>query len=223
MTEFVIILPVLMLMIFGALQFALIYNAKNTLNFATFEATRAGTLHNGSYDAVYEGFARGLAPLYTHDNTVDAVHAARDKIRNEPQRVCIERINPPSTAFQDFAVWNNDDNTDEIPSDNLMYRDPTPGNYSRLSPQDATLLKVRISYCYKMVVPVVNKTIGYMLTGQQDPLYNPKGDNRQGYGTKGHFRWTCLHDLSGIPIQSQAILRMQSPVREDPAFRTDCD
>jgi hypothetical protein len=41
----VVLLPVMLLLIFGTIQFALIYHAKITLNYAAFEGARAGTLN----------------------------------------------------------------------------------------------------------------------------------------------------------------------------------
>ena len=65
MTEFLIVLPVMLLLVLGILQFALIYQAKITLNYAAFETARAGSLNNGSRDAMNLAFASGMAPLYT--------------------------------------------------------------------------------------------------------------------------------------------------------------
>ena len=44
MVEFICVLVPLLLLILGAIQFALIYQAKITLNYAAFEAARAGSL-----------------------------------------------------------------------------------------------------------------------------------------------------------------------------------
>jgi len=65
MTEFFIVLPVMLLLVLGILQFALIYQAKITLNYAAFEAARAGSLNNGNRDAMNLAFASSMAPLYT--------------------------------------------------------------------------------------------------------------------------------------------------------------
>ena len=65
MVEFLIVLPVMLLLLMGILQFAFIYQAKITLNYAAFEAARAGSLNNASMDAMEAAFASGMAPLYT--------------------------------------------------------------------------------------------------------------------------------------------------------------
>ena len=66
MVEFLIVLPVMLLLVLGILQFALIYQAKITLNYAAFETARAGSLNNGNRDAMNLAFASSMAPLYTN-------------------------------------------------------------------------------------------------------------------------------------------------------------
>ncbi|GJM05195.1 MAG: hypothetical protein DHS20C09_11860 [marine bacterium B5-7] len=64
MVEFVIIIPVLLMLVLGIIQFALVYKAKITLNYATFQTVRAGTLNNASLSAMQTAFASNMAPLY---------------------------------------------------------------------------------------------------------------------------------------------------------------
>ncbi len=65
MVEFLVVTPVMLLLVMGILQFALIYQAKITLNYATFQTVRAGTLNNGSLAAMNQAFTSNMAPLYT--------------------------------------------------------------------------------------------------------------------------------------------------------------
>ncbi len=228
MVEFIIVFPVLILLLLGALQFGLIYHAKTTLNYATFEATRAGALNHGDPERIGDAFARGLSPLYTHDDTVRAVQTARDKVMAEVKAaefVCIERISPNSSHFRDLAI-TGPDGDDEIPNDNLMYRDPAPAGTPSLSIQDANLLKLRITYCYPMYVPFVNETIRAVSLGLRNS-FNPDGLDSGyqpqvvvGSAAKKSFLYNC-YDKRRIPIQAQAILRMQTPIREYP-FPESC-
>lgn len=66
MVEFLIVVPVMLLLVLGILQFALIYQAKVTLNYAAFETARAGSLNHGNRDAMNLAFASSMAPLYTN-------------------------------------------------------------------------------------------------------------------------------------------------------------
>lgn len=201
MTEFIIVWPVLVLLVFGTLQLILIYLAKSTLNLATFEATRAGSLNQAQREHVDMGFVRGMAPLYsTH---IQTINDARQKIMTEIEddNVCIERINPTVAAFDEFANVDG-----EIPNDNLMFRDPTLR--SGVSIQEANLLKLRVTYCYEMIVPIMNRMIPEMM--------NVAG------ATGGSFEQGCW-ERSRIPIKAQGILRMQSPPINDNGFDSSCD
>ena len=65
MVEFLIVFPVMLMLVMGILQFALIYQAKVTLNYATFQTVRSGTINNASLSAMQLAFASNMAPLYT--------------------------------------------------------------------------------------------------------------------------------------------------------------
>ncbi len=65
MVEFLIVFPVMLLLVMGILQFAFIYQAKITLNYATFQTARAGSLNNISMSAMQMAFSSNMAPLYT--------------------------------------------------------------------------------------------------------------------------------------------------------------
>ena len=65
MTEFVIVLPVMLLLVMGIIQFAMIYKAKITLNYATFQTVRAGSLNHTNTSDMEMAFASNMAPLYT--------------------------------------------------------------------------------------------------------------------------------------------------------------
>jgi Flp pilus assembly protein TadG len=69
MVEFLIVLPVLLLLVLGILQFAQIYKAKITLNYAAFETARSGSLNHARKTAMEAAFARSMAPLYTNRYT----------------------------------------------------------------------------------------------------------------------------------------------------------
>lgn len=207
MTEFLVVMPVMLLLILGAIQFILIYQTKTTLNYATFEAVRAGTLENASRTSIEHGLTRGLAPLFARfPTTVEQagtsdgynalavkVKAAREFARDEITNgyVKIELLHPTSEMFDKFP-----DNT--IPNDHLGFRE----NINGVSVQDANLLKIRISYCMKLIVPLVNSLIA------------DKGDDKFNLncGDAGEQR---------LNIVSTATMRMQSPAikcKVDPCF-----
>jgi len=188
MTEFLVILPVMLLLILGAIQFVLIYQVKITLNYATFEGARAGSLENASRKSVDNGLTRGLAPLFARFSTtrefaggndyaelaekvIDARQFARDEITNG--HIKIELLNPTVRMFQAF---NN-----AIPNDHLSFREEENG----INLQEANLLKIRVTYCMNLIVPMVNNLISTVAGGNCQRLR--------------------------FPVVSTSIIRMQSP------------
>lgn len=195
MVEILAILPAMLLIICATIQFALIYHAKITLNYAVFEAARAGTMNNAQFEPVLEGFARGLAPLYSYDpddtDQVGAFQTARDKVLGEnPDFIRIERLSPSKKDFSTFAE------IDSIPNDNLRFRSSSPDQITNRTLQDANLLHLRVTYCYPLYVPGVNALIS---------------------GVACSIGW-CGNDQSDnpsprIPLTSTAVMRMQSPAK----------
>jgi hypothetical protein len=76
MVEFIVILPTLLLLTLGIIQFAQIYIAKNTLDLAAFEGVRQGTLNNAKSSAIKCGIAQGLMPLFGGNETPNAAGTA---------------------------------------------------------------------------------------------------------------------------------------------------
>src|SRR5450631_4211634 len=64
MIEYLIIFPALLLLVLGAIQFALIYQAKFTLNYATFMGARQGALKNAKLTSIKDGVAGGMTPMF---------------------------------------------------------------------------------------------------------------------------------------------------------------
>lgn len=242
MIETAIIGTVLILLVFGAFQFALIYKAKITLNYATFEAARIGAVNQAQMTFIENAFANAMAALYTNDDNVDEIREARCRVRTEiyggdPYNVCtaagstpsapdpnevwvnIEMLNPLPAHFE---VGNHGVSVDagfEIPNDNLMYR--PPDIKAGVSIQDANLLKIRVTYCYPMIVPLVNRTIGALinLVDAGEDIESARPDWNAQYRAyledegDASFRDRCLFDDPNprIPLNAQAIVRMQSP------------
>lgn len=207
MVELLAILTAMSGLILVTIQFALIWHAKITLNYATFEAVRAGTLNNATFDAVKEGFSRGLAPLYSYDkhdkDQVGAFQEGRDRVWKEfdakEKLVRIERLNPTDQAFADFA-----DDEGYIPNDNLRFRSSTVSQHSRSSLQDANLLHLRVTYWYPMYVPFVNKLIFKKIICRD--------------GGKWKRDPVCGQEIPKIPLTTTSVMRMQSPPKKDSNF-----
>jgi hypothetical protein len=221
MVEFLVVLPLLLLLLFGTLQIALILHAKVTLNYAAFEAARAGSLNSARMFFMESAVARTLAALYTHANNVTQFKNGRDRVRKqiEDGYLRIEVVNPGPGAFRDFGIMDDGDLI--IPNDNLIYRGIKVGSESMETIQDANVIKVQVYYCYELIVPFANKIMWAMMRYSPTdampadmPLVDPK--HRFGQPESGTFAEECIKNkyadngYLGIPIKSQAIMRMQS-------------
>lgn len=196
--ETVIALPILLAVILGAIQFALIYQAKATLNHASLQAARAGAVSNADPEAIRRGLARGLAPLYSPESslhglvtTVARVNAAL--VTDARVRV----INPTREAFADFG--EEVAGAREIPNDRLHARSTAIGAASGVNVQDANILKLEITYGHELKVPLVNWFISRLML-------------RPSRAGTDAFEQQLLRRMR-LPIVAAATVRMQSPAR----------
>ncbi len=201
-TELLVTLGALLTVSMGILQGALIYNAKTTLNYAIFEAARAGAVNNAQRTYMTEALARGLMPLYgggtdTASLNTSHVRAYADIMlpvvptMNIGSGSRLEILSPTQEAFQDFGITIN--GQQQIPNEHLRFKDRGVGTNSGVSLQDANLLKLKITYGYKLYVPFINRLIAATLT-MADP------------GNAAFYQ----ADPPRLPIVAQATLRMQS-------------
>ena len=160
--EYLIVLPCLLLLVLGVIQFLFIYQAKTSLNYAAFMGARQGALKNATMFSIMDGVASGMTPYFmrtaigTTPNSVDLSKARRIatiEIFN-PSSTEIIILNPTTKAMDYFVNFSETEN--EIPNDHLMYRVANGGG---MSIQDANLLKIRVTYCVKLVVPFVDRII----------------------------------------------------------------
>lgn len=217
-TEFLIVLPVLIFLVFGVLQWALIYQARSTLNHAAFLSARAGSLNNGSKASMQSGLAEGLTPLFAASANAPGYALARVKASKEvilPGGVELKVINPTKQAIEDFGRKRLDGKSGtEIPNDTLMYRTTNPGPKSKISVQDANILHLRVTYCYRLIVPLVNRMIHAAANaGWFSSSFNAEGMNKPfGELHQSQLASKCPNiDGPRIQLRSEAIVRMQSP------------
>jgi len=223
-TEFLIIFPLLVMLVFGIIQFALIYQARATLNYATLLAARAGAVNNGSPTKMRMALASGLVPLFAKepDMTGYAEALVRANLETEvlANMVKLDVLNPTRAALRDFGRSRVDGlGGNELPSDTLSYRSTAPGAASNISVQDANILHVRVSYCFRLIVPVMDRVI-YAAVNAISPFSPALSANgmRDPFGTSGNtVSLDCINPLFRGPrivIRSEAMVRMQSPFYE---------
>lgn len=232
MTEFLVIAPLLLFFGFATVQFVLLYQAKSTLDVAVLEAAREGAVNHGSMPAMQTGLARGLAPLYARRaDAAGAQSALLAGQRAVSEASSIEIVSPTAAMLRDFArprfYPSEGIAHDEIPNDTLMYRDTALGAESDVNVQDANLLKLRVRYCFDLVVPVANKVLYYATNVIGNIAANgvfarePADADVDAYGSPRRpdslCRTTLVDGLRNerwpVALESEAIVRMQSPFR----------
>lgn len=158
LVETVIMLPILMLVGLGALQFAFIYEAKSSLNYATFMGARAGAFDHANPESIRMGFAKGLAPLYSPDPTEAGLLRAQRQVGEDFQNdlVHLAILNPTQEAFLDFGDdLDQDGASDDLPNLDLHAASTGVGSRSGVNIQDANLLKLHVTYGARLNVPFV--------------------------------------------------------------------
>lgn len=203
--EFVIVVPAFLFLILGIFQFVLIYRAKATLDYAVLEAARSGAVHGAEMSSIRTGLARGLTPLYATDASVTGIALARAEAEIESRAYSrIQIISPTQAAWDNFAERQYDGRR-ALPNDNLAFRDTAIGS-SGVNVQDANILKIRVVHQYRMIVPFVDRVIA----GVSNLI---RGDVFTNTDLSAPFS-----RYSRIPIESYAIVRMQSPIHDRSAL-----
>ncbi|PIF93399.1 TadE-like protein [Acidovorax sp. 62] len=137
MTETLIALPVVLVLSLSVIQFALIYRASLTVQYAAHEAARGGSLNNAlpvpyelripssrkgmlpdavlgnvksalTKGSVWQGLVRGMMPLYVKDASVGGVFKGwADTHVDLLKAGCVEYLNPTQNTFLDWAMVEN--------------------------------------------------------------------------------------------------------------------
>lgn len=198
MAATVIALPVLGALIGSAIQLALLFQAKATLNHAALQAARSGMVNNASFESIVGGLARGLAPLYNNASFNDTVFP--DVVVSS----CVRILNPTIEATLDHGGLQGNESFGrgifDIKHDELSHLPAEVGSRSGVSIQDANLLKIHVVYGVKMVVPIIGPLFARALSASdQFEPFDKKllGENR-------------------MPIMATATVRTQSDT-----FRND--
>jgi hypothetical protein len=190
MTEFVIVGPLIMLIALTGLQFMLLQYARLNLDYAGFEAVRAGAKLHADPEQIREAWYRALVPWMVSsmsvpgydrdaDPRVSGAVARRVISGLEAAYTRFEIVSPSHEAFEDFSDPRlqrilRTGQARVIPNDNLGSKPSWPGAHSGISIQDANILKLRITYGYKPAIPLAGKllTQGVQLAARAgDPFY----------------------------------------------------
>ncbi|NID13998.1 TadE/TadG family type IV pilus assembly protein [Luteibacter yeojuensis] len=202
-TEFLVTMFGFGFLLLGLFQAILFYRAKATVDYAALEAARAGAVHGASKASLREGLARGLAPLYAAASgnpgkagaALAFLDAKKDILLGTAK---IEVLAPTRAAWQGLKQTQYDGKK-ALPNDSLYFRNASAAG---VSVQDANLLKIRVTYDYPLIVPVIDR----MLAAFQ-AFGGPAKRDLIRSATRGRVVYS-------LPIQSTAMVRMQSPVTD---------
>jgi hypothetical protein len=188
--ETLVAIPILLFVGLGALQFALVFHARQALQLAVLEGARAGSVTHAAMGAIDSGIARGLVPyLYGASDTAEylanvgraVVHVQAGRLQGWLR---VERLSPNADSFSDWAEPAVDASGQvlpgrrEIPNDNLAsraelmqplggavgWRGAEPiGRLSRQTLADANLLKIELTYGVPAYVPVIGRLLAWSL------------------------------------------------------------
>lgn len=218
LVEFVVVVPTVLFMLMNLIQYGLLYHAKSQLNYATFEAARAGTTQNANPAAIRTAFTRAMTGYYGGGTTTAQLAASHAKAvaHTAATDVRIEILSPAKESFDDYASPGLKSrlgiSSRVIPNTNLAFikcpmdvpgcnNDPT-SNQSGQTLADANLLKLRITYGIPAAkqIPLAGRFMNWALSvlnsGDTDAF-------RQGLVAMGR-----------IPVVTATVMRMQSPAIE---------
>ncbi len=232
MLEWLVATPLCMIVGLGALQWALVLQARHGLDYAVEQGARYAAVQYGRGEAINKGLAKGLQPFWL--SRVPQEAQIRLKSALSAGWLSWRRISPGPEAFADFAQPARTKSglpirgDKHIPNDNLRYRSEVRGAQSKLSVQDANRILIEMRYGIPLKVPVVNGFIVRVMEivdGCKPPealllsmirLGEPKLIAKRA--------WTCpmyrAPDTAGgrsvwrLPVRVRAERWMQSPLRQ---------
>ena len=239
MVEMLVVLPVLLLVGMLVVQYVLIFQARNALDYALNEAARQGAIDHASEAAVVGGLAAGLAPwLYGADGLPEKMLRERQAIVHVREGMALGWIrlaqrSPTLESFRDWAEPALDAHgeqirgTDEIPNDNLDNRrlkaEPASGVAGRVHGEpvgrvsgqtlaDANLLRLELHYGVRLGVPVVGKLVLETLQALQG-CAGTAGNPLHDQGATAELDHCAFYRQGRIPVSAVATMRMMSPAR----------
>lgn len=235
-TEFIIIMPIFFVLLFGIFEFSYVYRAKATLNTATFEAARSGALHHARIAPMRDALSKGMAPLYMKGRAVDSgpvatLHMSRAYATAKAMAVALDAVpalnvksvsivSPNRAIFDRFKVkrlvkLQHETSFAErefIPNDNLLFRSAesvrlsSGGEDIDMNVQDANLLKVKTAWCYNMKVPLLKNLINKAVSGFWGGIFTASNEQKA---------CNAIGLVNGgvyLALTSQSTIRMQSHV-----------
>ena len=194
--ESLIALPIVIILMLGAAEWARIYEAKTTLDHASVQGARAGAVDHAQPSAIQRGIAQGMLPFYA-PRSGNIAQTQAELIATLGTQSQLRILNPTPEAFDDFGITENGRRV--LPNSDLQNRSTAIGANSGLNIQDANLLKVETTWGVELRMPFIRQIIS--LIGQ-------------GTTTPGSFEHQ-LYSNGMIPVSATTLVRMQSEAWEN--------
>lgn len=211
-----------LLAMLGLMQTGLVFYAKSNVNYAAYEAARAGSVAGASKASINLAFQRAMVPYYGGGTTrADLLHTLVNVV-NHPSDVPvrIEILSPTPESFDDYnspALQAKLNVTDPvIPNsalDELTCPRDVPGcasdpktNRSGQTLLDANVLKLRITYGIpkSKQMPIVGRFYAWVLMTTN--------------AFAGDAFKTALAAAGSIPVTTSTTIRMQSDAIKNDAM-----
>lgn len=235
LVEFLITFPLFLAVLLILIQMGLAYRAKALLNYSTFMAVRVGTFQHASLPAMEQQLMRSLGAFYAKKpgHFQAAMGQAQSVLANQALGVRIDIVHPTFEMFNTFKASRYhlvkcqsnqcqhqkhlfEESAEpfvEVPNDYLAERThvirtvTTRRGQEKVSLQDVNLLKINAHWCYPMEVPIVSH-----LWAEAMKIAFLVNANTNSFSNVCMVR-SALTGKIYFPMSSQAIMRMQSPIR----------
>ncbi len=216
MVEFVVVAPIALLLILCIIQIGFLLVGKITLNHAAFMAARVGAVNNADAGQIKDAAYKVLLPFWqdsTESNELTRVTKAY-AIGLPIEKLIyldVQVLNPSPASFQDFGYADPLLNKTVIPNDSLEFRSNTVGSASKQTLQDANLLKIKVTYGFKLKVPLMPGLIKSLMCGNligSSPVTDWGSPSMLPMDSSNCLKY---YSMGRIPLTSYATVRMQSP------------
>lgn len=194
--ESLIALPIVIILMMGAAEWARVYEAKTTLDHAAVQGARAGAVDHAQPSAIQQGIARGMLPFYA-PRSGNLIQTQAELVATLGTQSRLRILNPTPETFDDFGLTENGRRV--LPNSDLKNRSTAIGASSGLNIQDANLLKVETTWGVELRMPFIRQVISFI---------------GQGTTTPGSFEHQ-LYRNGMIPVSATTLVRMQSEAWEN--------
>ncbi len=216
LVEFAVVVPLLLFLLMNLIQYGLLYHTKSQLNYAAFEAARAGTTAHANPSTIRSAFTRAMTGYYGGGTTTPDLAASYAKaMADSAASTRIEILSPTKESFDDYnspalatklgagrAIPNSNLAFIKCPVDRSGCNANPASNASGQTLMDANLLKIRITYGIPTAkqIPLagrfMNWALGFLHPADTDAF-------RKGLVQAGR-----------IPVVTHTVMRMQSEAIE---------